>query len=142
MVTYGRPPTPTVRINGQDSFSIIPADVVYTSSWNKGDYPNAFQYGWGSDSGANSNIDDGDFHGQTFTNLKNHGTTHYAKYRVQSNSGWSPWSPIRSFLMPAGAYVKYNGTWKRALVYVKVNGTWKLVQPLVRYQGFWIETRS
>ena len=35
------------------------------------------------------------------------------------------------------AYIKHNGTWKRAIPYIKVNGTWKPCLAYTRQSGSW-----
>lgn len=68
------------------------------------------------------------------------GRTYYFWARGRNDVGWGPWSPVRVATLRAGAYVKVNGVWRRALPYEKVNGVWRLERPFVKTVGTWRET--
>lgn len=68
------------------------------------------------------------------------GKTYYFWARGRNAVGWSGWSSVRSQTLRAGAMVKHEGVWKRALPYVKHNGVWKLARPRVKIAGVWKET--
>jgi hypothetical protein len=65
------------------------------------------------------------------------GRTYYVWGRVKNSVGWSPYSPRVSVKTIAGAFVKYNNTWKEAVPWVKHNGVWKVAKPWVRIMGVW-----
>lgn len=73
------------------------------------------------------------------SNLKP-GATYYFWARGRNEVGWGPWSSVRAQTLRAGAMVKRDGTWRRALQYEKVNGIWRLAKPYVKHGGVWRET--
>lgn len=68
------------------------------------------------------------------------GRTYYFWARGRNAVGWGPWSSVRTQTLNAGAMVKHEDVWKRALPYVKSNGIWKLVAPRVKHAGVWKDT--
>jgi hypothetical protein len=68
------------------------------------------------------------------------GKMYYFWARGRNAVGWGPWSPIRSQALRAGAVVKDDGVWKRALPFVNDNGVWKLAKPYAKQAGVWKET--
>jgi|SRR5918993_572017 hypothetical protein len=68
------------------------------------------------------------------------GGTYYVRAQVRNSIGFSPWSAPSTLYLIAGAYVKHNGVWRRAVPYVKVGGVWKLSWPRGRILGIWEET--
>lgn len=68
------------------------------------------------------------------------GATYYFWARGRNAVGWSGWSSVRAQTLRAGALVKDDVVWKRALPYVKVNGVWRLARPYVKTGGVWRET--
>lgn len=68
------------------------------------------------------------------------GQVYYYWARGRNVVGWGPWSPVRAQALRAGALVKDNGVWKRALPFVNVDGTWKLAKGHVKQAGVWKET--
>lgn len=78
---------------------------------------------------------------RTLTNL-NPGRTYYFWSRVRNSVGWSSWSVRTTTNLIAGAKVKHDGVWKRAVPYVRHGGVWKVVRPWVRKAGEWEETSA
>lgn len=68
------------------------------------------------------------------------GQLYYAWARGRNAVGWSPWSSVRTETLRAGAMVKQDGVWKRALPYVRVGGVWRLARPRAKIAGVWKET--
>lgn len=62
---------------------------------------------------------------------------HYFWIRARNAVGWSPWSWPMPLQLPAGAWLKDDGVWKRGLPWVKVNGVWQIVQPNIPVNGTW-----
>lgn len=69
------------------------------------------------------------------------GTTYYIWVQAQNAYGLSYLSDYTKVATRAGAIVKDNGTWEKAVPYVNVNGVWKLAKPWVRHAGVWKETK-
>lgn len=67
------------------------------------------------------------------------GQVYYFWSRGRNAVGWGPWSPVRAQALRAGAMVKDDGVWKRALPYVNVNGIWRLSKPYAKQAGVWKE---
>lgn len=76
-----------------------------------------------------------------FTNMQP-GRLYYFWARGRNDIGWGPWSARSSAQLIAGAYVKHNKVWSRAVPYINVNGQWKLARPWARAGGVWKETAS
>jgi hypothetical protein len=114
--------------NGNNNFSILERRVVYGTATNaaNGTYKV-------SPNGNPSVVD--------ITGLVP-GTKYYFKSIVRNEPGWSAYSAIVSATMVAGAWVKVNGVWKRAVPYVRVNGVWKIARPWTRIAGVWKEDHS
>lgn len=156
MSIFKRPPAPIFGDIGQAHYLMGAPDTIISDSYRlvNGTYhwPYRLQWGWGVDSTADNNIEYGYYANRTFAMSLDSdnpvvypGHRYYSRYRVQYDSAsgpWTDWSPIASVLLNAGAYVKYQGVWKRAVPYVKVNGVWKMKLPQVRYRGFWETTWS
>lgn len=148
MSNLGRPPAPTFSNVLQDYFEIVYPSSVYSDNYTGGKALTGFEYSWGTDASAtnlggtavNSYFDAPRALG--IMNVKHPGDRYYAKYRCYNSTGNSPWSPISSVLLDAGAYVKYNGKWERAVPYVNYDGKWEIERPFVRYKGFWVEAKS
>lgn len=67
------------------------------------------------------------------------GKTYYFWGRATNIYGDSAWSARSQFNLLAGAWVKQNGVWRRAVPYVKVGGVWKMARPWSRKAGVWKE---
>lgn len=65
------------------------------------------------------------------------GRQYYFWVRARNAIGWSNWSGRTSILFAAGAFVKQNGVWKRALPWIKVNGVWKVAEPRTKSGTSW-----
>lgn len=68
------------------------------------------------------------------------GTRYYVRTRAHNANGYGKWSGTTTVDTVAGAYVKVNGAWHKAVPYVKVNGAWKVAQPYVKASGSWKAT--
>lgn len=68
------------------------------------------------------------------------GTTYYFWSRGQNAVGWSGWSPVKSTVTIAGAWIKVGLVWKQAVPYVRVGGVWKVARPWARVAGVWKES--
>jgi hypothetical protein len=67
---------------------------------------------------------------------------YYFWARVRNDYGWSDWSGRSEVLLNAGAWVKVNGTWRRALPWVKVGGVWRVAKPNLKERRRWRVPRS
>lgn len=68
------------------------------------------------------------------------GETYYFWARSTNLHGNSDWSAKSTINLLAGAWVRDDPQWKRAVPYVRDGGVWKLARPWVRNVGFWNET--
>jgi hypothetical protein len=96
-----------------------------------------WQLGYGTDP-----ITPTDFISQYNTDLVDldPGKIYYFWARGRNSVGWGPWSAVSSAMLIAGASVKVDLVWKRAVPYVKVDGVWKVARPWSRLSGAWRET--
>lgn len=130
-----------------DAPSVVTFDLItqtsvrskFTGGFNGGESVDEWQLSFGLDSGADDTVITDNDGLTTHTDLQP-GQTYYFKARGRNAVGWGPFSAVRSQTLRAGALVKDNNVWKRALPYVKVNGVWKLVKPYVKQAGVWKET--
>lgn len=68
------------------------------------------------------------------------GGTYYVRAQAKNSIGTGPWGPATQLNLVGGAWVKYQGVWRRATPYVKDAGVWKLTWPQGRILGIWEET--
>jgi hypothetical protein len=69
------------------------------------------------------------------------GRTYYLWARGRNQIGFSKWSSVSVATLIAGAAIKDQNQWKRAVPYVKVGGVWKLARPWVKSAGTWKEVQ-
>lgn len=62
--------------------------------------------------------------------------------RGRNDIGWGPWSGRSEVLLTAGAWVKDNGEWERALPWVKVGGVWRIAKGNIPVNGVWKVPKS
>jgi hypothetical protein len=65
------------------------------------------------------------------------GMKYYFWARTYNSVGWSAYSAGSSVQLLAGAWVKVNGVWVRAVPYVRVAGVWKVAEMYVNQGGYW-----
>lgn len=68
------------------------------------------------------------------------GRLYYFWGQTANKYGISDFSPRVAYTLVAGALVRVDGVWKRAVPYVKVSGVWRIAQPWGKISGFWNET--
>lgn len=68
------------------------------------------------------------------------GGTYYFWGRSRNAVGWGSWSARTQLNLVAGARVRHEGSWKRAIPYVRVDGVWKVAEPWIRKTGVWRRT--
>lgn len=68
------------------------------------------------------------------------GTRYYFWSRGRNDIGWSGWSARREMDTIAGAWVRVNGVYLKAVPYVKVNGVWRLSETFVKNANGWRRT--
>lgn len=96
-----------------------------------------WQFGYGKDPDTPQLFIDGFY--LDFLNL-DPGKVYYFWARGRNWIGWGPWSVVRVATLIAGARVKVDTEWKRAVPYVKVAGVWKLARPWYKVGGIWKES--
>lgn len=124
------PPTPTLSGATQNTVAVAFADPN-----NGGSAILERQIYWGSTSTPTGNATASD--GSTTVTVSPAGSVVYFRVRVRNAIGWSSYSAASSVKLIAGAWVKYNNTWKEAVPWVKVSGVWKVAKPWVRIMGVW-----
>lgn len=125
-----QPPTPSYNNVAQNA-----VDIYWTDPNNGGSAIIERQIQWGTDGTTFPNLVTSD--GSTRVTNLTAGNIIYFRVRVRNAIGWSSYSPVRTVKLIAGAWVKWNNTWKEAVPWVKVSGVWKVATPWVRIMGVW-----
>lgn len=123
--------TPTNPISASGAFSGYP--------WDGGSPVLEWQIGYGMDPNGPTNFVSGDIFNLTNLSIARQ---YYFWARGRNAYGWGPWSARRDVLLPAGAWVKVDGVWRRAVPWVKQSGTWKMARPLIPVNGVWRSASS
>lgn len=112
---------------------------TFAGKWDGGQPVTKWQTGYGL-SGDSPEI----FVDSEFTNLTDllAGRSYYFWGRAQNSVGWGPWSPGRRIDLPAGAWVKDQGEWRRAVQWVKIGGVWKRAKSNIPVNGTWKVPKS
>ena len=113
------------------------AHVKFYGGNNNGSPATEAQVGYGTSSSSPQTIVNGS---DLDINGLNPGTKYYFWARTKNAVGWSAWSASSNVTTPAGAWVFYDGAWRRAVPYVKVSGVWKVAEPWVKIGGLWKNT--
>lgn len=125
-----QPPTPLYANVAQNA-----VDINFSDPNDGGSAILERQIQWGTDGTTFPNLvaSDGS---TTVTNLAA-GDTIYFRVRVRNAIGWSTYSPVRTVKLIAGAWVKWENTWREAVPWVKMNGVWYVAKPWVKIAGVW-----